>query len=292
VKMSLTRMIVLAALALGGCTESPSPVKKPTETPSPAASDEQLLQLATLRQAVMIDEGALEAEAGNSGSAMEVFGRLERLREVHDVAGRIPAAPQVDEIVRQITSHCTASGLTCTEIMAKARQVTERDVPAELVGPGRVDYTDDMLRGVVDVSFAATPIDIEKMKRWVNTLGKSIPRMVHTQKIRAVDRKFRVEAESYWFREPLYPPHKPVVLTEAQYFERAGIQKTSAQLEARFPTQFAEIRERMKRMETFRAGSEKTLTLYAKAHYFDSQWKFFEGIAERLDRLTLMDVFE
>jgi hypothetical protein len=292
VKLSLARCLLLGVFLVGGCTESPPSVPDISKSKSIDGSDAMLQHLAVFRKAVMTDEGAIEAEAENHGSAREVFTRLGRLREAHNVGGRIPAAPEADVLVEQVKAHCLKVGVKCTGIRAVAREVAPRSVPKELVGAGRVDYTEEMLRGVVDLSFVVEPIAIEKMKTWMNTLGKSISRMVQVVKVRAVDRKLQVQAEGYWFLEPAFPVHRPKVNSEAEYFSRLAIPTTPQELRTRFPAQYGEIEKRMERIRGLQDASQKTLTLYAEAHYLDAQWRFFEGLAERLDRLTLMEVFE
>jgi len=261
------------------------PVQKTEE------ASEQARQIHEMRKRLIIDEGAMEVTALNHGSAQEVLAKLERTFEALQIHNRIPDAPQSEALQTALVAYSKKIGLTLTSFVSQSSGSAERPVPEQIVGPGRHEYKDEELRGVLTLEFVLAPLDIGKLDVWMKRMPVELSRMVRVRSAKGQKGGLRIQAEAYWFYPAVYPRHIPTESTLEGYFKAAGMDQPLEKIRSVVPpARFEQLEALHKKLLSHRSGAEKTLTAYSKANFYESQLAFFETTAKVIEANRMVHV--
>lgn len=287
----MTVRLALAGVALllaGACSRAPEPAAP--ASPSAMAPDPVRDALRDARRALVADRGAAEANALNEPGSLEVLDKLGRQLAGLRVYERIPTEPAPDALERELARYSAGVGLTLAGFAAEAVEPAPRDLPAELVGPGKVVYEPEDLRGVLRLRFTLAPLDIGRLEPWLRGLPRGVARMVRVDAVKGAGDRLEVRARAYWFLIERVPRHRPAPRTLGATLAANGITEPPDVLQARYGAEIAELRAILADIDGYAPAIERSLGTLARANLIEARYALFEQEAREIEGIGVVDV--
>jgi len=261
---------------------------------APPATPEAVKEvIKAIGRRVIVDEAALKATASNLGSAEEVMGRLDRMFEQLQVFKRIPMKPERNRLTRALKKYSREMGFELKNMKAEQSNGAVSGIPSTLVGNTKIHYLRAQVRGVIQMEFELSPINIDGLERWVKRLPAGVDRMIEVESVRTREKRFVVKSKAFWFLPEAYPTHFPEILSLLGYLRSEGLTEPLADIrQMASPQKWKSIRTKVAELKQFESAASKTLTTYARANQMEARWKFFEEMAKRIESRGLTELFD
>ena len=260
---------------------------------APATPEKVAETLKAIGRRVIVDEASLKATASNLGSAEEVIGRLDRMFEQLQVLKRIPLKPERKKLARSLKKYSREMGFDVNNLKVEERESSVSGIPSTLVGNTKIHYLSAQIRGVIQMEFELSPIDIDQLERWVKRLPAGVARMIEVESVRTREKRFLLKCKAFWFLPEVYPTHLPEILSLLGYLRSEGLTEPLAELrEMASPERWKSIRTNVAGLKELEDSASKTLTMYARANHMEARWKFFEKMAKRIESRGLTELFD